>query len=159
MSKRIEVRFETITPQRAKELLANNFHNRNLSRPRVHYYAELMKRGEWDGENGESIKIAEDGTLVDGQHRLAAIVESGATTVMMVVYNVSMESQETLDQGRKEITVRRSQTTRLHQYHLSGSARQGSGALGKRLSGKSVLQGSDHQRSHLPGMHQLHRIQ
>lgn len=100
MCKQIEVRFETITPQRARELLASNLHNRNLSKTRVHYYAEIMKRGEWDGKNGESIKIAEDGTLVDGQHRLAAVVESGVPVVMMVVYNVSIESQETLDQGR-----------------------------------------------------------
>ena len=100
MAKQIEVRFETITPQLAKDLLSGNLHNRSVSKNRVHYYAEIMKRGEWDGRNGESIKITRDGEITDGQHRLLAVIESGIPTEMMVVYNVSLQSQETIDQGR-----------------------------------------------------------
>ncbi|MCP3805395.1 hypothetical protein NLX83_39625 [Allokutzneria sp. A3M-2-11 16] len=89
-----------ITPAAAEEILARNTHNRNLRRRIVAGYALDMAAGTWP-ENGESIKIATDGTVIDGQHRLAAIVESGTTQRMLVVANLPMQVQETVDGGAK----------------------------------------------------------
>ena len=65
-----------INPLIAEECLRNNPNNRKLNRARVRQIAEEMKRGEWRN-NGESIVINDRGELVDGQHRLNAIIESG----------------------------------------------------------------------------------
>lgn len=60
--------------------------------------ANDMKSGNWQ-ENGETIIIATNGQLVDGQHRLNAIVESGTTQQMLVVTGVAPASIHTIDQG------------------------------------------------------------
>jgi hypothetical protein len=91
---------ELITPDLARGLLADNVHNRNLRSARVVQLAEAMRRGEWV-LNGETIKIAENGTLVDGQHRLRAVVESGVPIESLVLRGLPMEVQDTVDTGRR----------------------------------------------------------
>lgn len=89
-----------ITPDQARDWLAFNTHNRNI-RPRVVLaYAADMADGNWQW-NGDSIKFAADGTLLDGQHRLAAITESGCTVPMLVVRGLKNAAQETVDGGAK----------------------------------------------------------
>jgi hypothetical protein len=63
-------------------------------------YAADMAAGDWRW-NGESIKFAADETLLDGQHRLAAIAESGCTVPMLVVRGLKNDAQETVDGGAK----------------------------------------------------------
>lgn len=91
---------ERITPEMASDLLDANRHNRNMRASRVAHLAELMRRGEWV-LNGETIKIAEDGTLLDGQHRLQAVVEAGVEIETMVMRDLPMAVQDTVDTGRK----------------------------------------------------------
>jgi len=66
-----------ITPEKAKELLENNAENqRKINKQRIKKYAEDMKNGSWV-YNGETIIVSKSGKLIDGQHRLMAVVESG----------------------------------------------------------------------------------
>lgn len=98
MNEKIEI--VDITPDLAAEWLTKNTHNRH-SRPRtVNAYAADMLAGAWRW-NGESIKFAKDGKLLDGQHRLLAIVQSGVTVRMVVVWDLDDETQETMDGGTK----------------------------------------------------------
>jgi len=77
-----------VTPETARKLLEKNQKNfRRLNNNVVDQYAYDMKHGLWK-QNGESIKIYEDGRLFDGQHRLAAIVRSGKTIPLLVVSNI-----------------------------------------------------------------------
>ena len=80
----IRTRIETIDKDKAIEYLKCNMVNRDISRGRVLQYADSMKRGDWQ-LNGDSIKFNERGEMVDGQHRLSAIIETGIpiTTVVM----------------------------------------------------------------------------
>jgi len=94
------VRVEKITPELAHHYLGFNTHNRNLRSRVVSAYAADMKSGNWDW-NGESIKFASDGTLLDGQHRLAAILEAGVTVPMLVIRGLPARTQETMDGGAK----------------------------------------------------------
>lgn len=96
-----EVKFSTelIGPDRAKALLSNNSKNRNVSRVQVDALSRDMTHGLWQ-DNGETVKVDTDGTLVDGQHRLLAVIKSGATVRMTIAYNVSMTTQLTVDTGR-----------------------------------------------------------
>lgn len=89
-----------ITPDLAREWLGFNTHNRNLRQRVTLAYAADMASGNWQW-NGESIKFAADGTLLDGQHRLAAIAEAGVTVQMLVVRGLPSDTQDTVDGGIK----------------------------------------------------------
>jgi hypothetical protein len=88
-----------MTPELASKYLEHNISNRNLSNSNVNFYADQMRNGKWMN-NGETIKIATDGTLIDGQHRLSAIIKSGVSMEMVVVDNISLDSVPTIDTGR-----------------------------------------------------------
>ena len=95
----MEAQIEQITPALAAKMLLTNDHNRPLSRVTVRLYSEAMQRGEWDAHS--QIVIAEDGTLLDGQHRLAAVVDSGVTISCVVLRGAPRGAQETIDTGKK----------------------------------------------------------
>lgn len=96
----MEISVIRVTPALAEEWLTANDHNRNIDVRTVDAYARDMLSGNW-ALNGEAVKIAEDGTLLDGQHRLAAIVRSGVTVPMVVVTGLPMDTQRTMDAGRR----------------------------------------------------------
>lgn len=100
MSQDTNIKVTTVTPELAEAWLGKNTHNRNIRQRVVSDYARDMANGDWNW-NGEAIKFAADGTLVDGQHRLHAIVKSEVPIKMLVVHGVSMESQHTMDTGAK----------------------------------------------------------
>ncbi|PTL55775.1 hypothetical protein [Paraconexibacter algicola] len=88
-----------VTPAFAEELLLRNERNRHVHSARVGQYAADMRDGAWK-LNGEAIKIADDGTLLDGQHRLMAVLEADVSVQMLVITGLPPEAQETMDQGR-----------------------------------------------------------
>lgn len=89
---------EYITPEQATLMLKNNPNNRKLSRSRVEKMAAQMERGAWTS-NGSSI-VMDGETLLDGQHRLSAIVKSGVTLPFVVVRNVDKTAFSSIDTGR-----------------------------------------------------------
>jgi hypothetical protein len=89
-----------VTPDLASSWLLSNTHNRNLRRKVVTAYAADMASGNWRW-NGESVKFSEDDVLLDGQHRLAAIVEANVTLPGLVIRGLPSETQETVDGGAR----------------------------------------------------------
>lgn len=80
-----------VSPATAERWLAKNTANyRALSADKVAMYASDMKNGEWKN-NGETIKFYEDGTLFDGQHRLAGVVKAGVPVLMTVVWGIGKD--------------------------------------------------------------------
>ena len=63
----------TITPEMAVELLKHNHGNRKINRANVRRIADDMLTGAYK-LNGETLKLYEDGSLADGQHRLNACI-------------------------------------------------------------------------------------
>jgi hypothetical protein len=96
----IKVELRVITPRVAQELLEHNSRNRNLTVNRTRQCADAMRRGEWMF-NGDAIRVCDDGTLLDGQHRLAAVIESGIPQVFLIVSGLPAAAQETMDIGKK----------------------------------------------------------
>lgn len=89
---------EIITPEKAREYLGHNVRNRNVRRSDVAVYAEDMASGNWRYV-GDPIKFARDGRLIDGQHRLLGLIESGATLKFAVMRGLDPEDQLILDIG------------------------------------------------------------
>lgn len=87
-----------ITPEMALDMLCKNSANRKIRQSRVKYYAEQMRAGNWH-LTGQGITFAKDGTLLDGQHRLHAIVECEIPQEMLVIYDADKVS--TYDCGLK----------------------------------------------------------
>ena len=94
----MKARVENITPYKALLLLESNTRNRKMRKERVDMYTRDMREGRWR-TNGESIVVTESGVLVDGQHRLQAVVNSGIT-VQMVVSTVPDSEAQYYDIGR-----------------------------------------------------------
>lgn len=90
---------EKITPAVAEQLLSKNTNNRRMKEGSVRYYHNMIENGKWQ-LNGESIKVARDGTLLDGQHRLQAIVNSGVPVETFVVRGLPLDSFKTIDAGK-----------------------------------------------------------
>ena len=89
-----------VTPELARLWLSSNTRNRPISTRAVDDYARQMLNSEWE-LNGEAIKIAQDGTLLDGQHRLSAGVKASVPFPSVVVTGLPNEVQDTMDLGRK----------------------------------------------------------
>jgi hypothetical protein len=63
-----------------------------------------MKAGRWR-RTGEPIIFDESGQLVDGQHRMWAVIESGCTIDMLVVRGVPMDAIHNIDTGKPRSTA------------------------------------------------------
>jgi len=100
MLKTQEVVRTTIHPHQAIFLLSNNGQNRVMSPSRLALYESNLKKGEWEF-NGQSISISKKGVLLNGQHRLQAIVNSGFSMEAVVCFGVEDDSYKTIDQGKK----------------------------------------------------------
>lgn len=85
-----------VTPAIAKQWLTKNTSNRRLRKRTVVRYACDMKAGQWL-ETHQAIAFSEAGVLLDGQHRLAAVIESGVSQRFLVVTGCSHESQLVVD--------------------------------------------------------------
>ena len=96
----LKVSEEIITPDRAKQFLQNMKNDRPLSKNSVANYAEVMRRGEWKF-NGDPIRLNTEGKLMDGQHRLHAIINSGKAQKMIVLYGLDSTVFDTIDVGKK----------------------------------------------------------
>ncbi len=88
-----------VTPHQARAWLLKNNMNRPVNKDNLALLAKEMKSKNFH-LTGESIKIAEDGTLLDGQHRLMAIVESGIAVKMFVMKGLPKEAFKFIDTGR-----------------------------------------------------------
>jgi len=89
-----------ITPPVAAKMLENNtLENRHIKHGHLQKLVSDMNNGYWDQNNGETIKVNDKGELVDGQHRLHAIIDSGKTFTLPILSGVSSDAFSTLDSG------------------------------------------------------------
>lgn len=96
-----EIRTETIliTPDMARHWLGSNTRsNRRPSAKTVDAYAREMAAGRWLVTH-QGIAFNQAGELVDGQHRLLAIIEADVNIWMMVTTGLAVEYNSPIDQG------------------------------------------------------------
>lgn len=97
--------WEAISPEKAVGLL-NLLHDnqRKVRQGHVVRLANDMVKGRWQ-KNPSPIIISESGKLLDGQHRLQAVVLSKQTIEFLVIRNVEENVYPVLDRGISRTTT------------------------------------------------------
>jgi hypothetical protein len=90
----------TINPTVAQLFLEKNSHNRPISSNSVQRYAAEMLGGRWK-ITGEPIQFSASGRLLDGQHRLLAVIQSGCSITCLVVRGIEDDAFSAIGQGIK----------------------------------------------------------
>jgi hypothetical protein len=87
-----------VTPELASDLLKTNSINRTLRKGVVKKYALSMKAGHWQ-ISPDPICIDSSGVLLNGQHRLHAVIEAAAKIPMFFMEGVKRDVFKVMDRG------------------------------------------------------------
>jgi hypothetical protein len=87
-----------VSPQLATELLKTNSINRTLRRGVVKKYALSMRSGNWQ-LSPDPICVDSKGILLNGQHRLHAVIEAAKTIPMLLMNGIKRETFAVMDRG------------------------------------------------------------
>ena len=91
---------QKITPEIAKAYLATNIgHQRNVTKSHVLHLKQAMEKDQWM-MTGHPIVFDFEGRLIDGQHRLLAVIESGKSVDFLVVRGVHSDAFKAMDRGK-----------------------------------------------------------
>lgn len=110
-----------VTPLLAEQLLSHNPRNRKVNQLWVEHLTSCMERGAMMF-TGESIILGTDGRLLDGQHRLHAVVRSGVTTPFVVVFGVDPAAQDAMDVGKSRKVADMISMDGIRYHHAVASA-------------------------------------
>lgn len=118
------VRIEEVTPAKAQRWLEGNVDNRKLRDDRVMAHARTLQAGDWELSDS-AIVFDDQGVLINGQHRLTAVVVTGITARFIILRGVPSKAQEVMDTG-----LSRNLADQLHRHGIrTGEANVLSGAL------------------------------
>jgi len=96
----VVVKKVTITPATAKILLRFNTQNRPIRQTNLDFLIRSIKNGEWI-MTGNAIAFNELGELIDGQHRLMAIIETNTPVTTLLAVGLDKGAFKTTDLGFK----------------------------------------------------------
>lgn len=98
----MKVTIKKIGPEEAKKILEerNPYNYRTINMGTVEIYAKDMENGNWM-KNGEPIMFDINGNLINGQHRIMAIIKSGTEQWFVIVEELDPSVASTIDIGRK----------------------------------------------------------
>lgn len=109
----MRVELVKINKEVAEKMLSINLNNRKAKEKVIAKYASEMLKGNWKDDTGELIKISKTNKLLDGQHRLKAIVKADVELQMYVAYDLNDDVFSVLDSG----VVRSSKDV----FHIAGA--------------------------------------
>ena len=92
-----------VTPEIAQELLDGTeagANYRRVSGSTIYDYAREMRAGRWTLTH-QGIAISDDGNVIDGQHRLRAVINAGIPVEMMVTTGLPSSASVAMDVGVK----------------------------------------------------------
>lgn len=102
----VQTKWMDVSPEMARLWLFNNFNNRPVSNDTVRAYARDMVNNKWLPTH-QGIAFNHRDELIDGQHRLMAIVMSEETVRMLVTFGLPskvegtrMTAMDTVDRGK-----------------------------------------------------------
>lgn len=91
---------QSIGPALAEEILSRNIdHNRKIVKSRVDSYAADILSGNFMPTDQNVISISNTGKLIDGQHRLKAVLQANKPMVCNVAFGCPEDDYRLLDRG------------------------------------------------------------
>ena len=94
-----EFKVMQMTPEKAKNILISKYrNNRNLKANNLKKLVTAIENGEWKITNN-GLAFDEQGNLIDRQHRLAAIVQTGKTLPILVCSKMDPRIFDCVDTG------------------------------------------------------------
>ena len=100
IDKNLDIHVQRIGPKIAEQYIEGMSKNRNISQRDVETLVRAMKQGLWREDAGDPIRLNSDGQMIDGQHRMWAIVESGCEFSFLVIRGIDNSTQMIMDTGR-----------------------------------------------------------
>ncbi len=113
-----------ITPERAAKWLEGNIRNRKIDHRWVDYLTDEILAGRWNTTH-QGLAFDQNNTLVDGQHRLMAVLKSGCTIRSAVSYGLDKKAIDDIDGGNPRDDATRMSLTQnfgnegITRYHTS----------------------------------------
>lgn len=96
----MKTRIVRLTPALAMEWQRKtSVSQRPLNTKHVAFLTGEMTAGRWKND-GSPIRFNRDGSVIDGQHRIAAVINSGVPTDVLVVEDLDADVFATIDSGR-----------------------------------------------------------
>jgi hypothetical protein len=126
--------WELIAPLMAQALLNCTAGNRKTPSNRIGRMARDMENGKWL-ETGEPIQIDTNGKLINGHHRLKAIVEANTAQWLYVIRGVPTTARLVIDCG-----VQRSDADSFKMMGLEVATTKRLGAMKRAITGLAVAQ-------------------
>lgn len=87
----------------AQKMLSYNLKNRRMRASLVKYIKQNISSGQWRSDHPQPVVFSNDGRLIDGQHRLTAILESNITKSSSLLVRVetgaNYDVREYMDTG------------------------------------------------------------
>lgn len=96
----VQAQVKYVTPEMAAQWLRSNTANRKPSKAAIKRWAQIMRAHAWK-LCSDAIAFDVDGVLINGQHRLMAVIETGMTQPFLVANNFPAGSKEACDIGKK----------------------------------------------------------
>lgn len=88
-----------VTPAKAQEFLAKNINNRPIRNGSIEQLTGIIERGEWRVTH-QGLAFDKAGNLLDGQHRLHAIIRANKAVDILVTTGLDQETFAVIDCGR-----------------------------------------------------------
>lgn len=89
-----------VTPDTARDWLSKMTNNRPLNDRHVDNIADAIRRDQYL-YSGDTIKFNTKGELIDGQHRLTAVISANKAVHMMIAEGLEEAAMNVIDTGRK----------------------------------------------------------
>ncbi len=100
----MKAEIKIVTPTMARDWLkTSSFNNRNLRTPNVAKIARDITGGKWVFD-GNPIRFDNEGNIIDGQHRLSAIIAADKSVQTLVVVGLDSSAKNTIDTGSARTT-------------------------------------------------------
>jgi len=88
---------ELITPEKAQRILDLQPKNRKIIQRKVNEYTDLMISGQWEESHPQGLVFNTKGDLINGQHRLLAVVKAGIPIRFYCTFNADDRVKVLLD--------------------------------------------------------------
>lgn len=110
-----------VSPRMAKEWLKKNENNRPVNKRWVSVLAKAMSAGKFK-YNADTIRFDTKGNLLDGQHRLLAIIRSNTSVLVDIVVGLQADVFSTMDQNKNRSSTDIAKTSGFTNFRVAGSA-------------------------------------